>query len=260
MSSDSCCPPGSLPALTPDNARTLDGAEVDCDGVPAYVVTPPAGSATGALVVLHDVHGWRGGRVRSVCDQLARHGFAVVLPDLYRGGGGVNDYGGFATETGKDFLRRFTPAVLKMDMAKVARYCRGRGWESLGTFGHCWGAWAMAVTAAETAPVGQVTSHPSLHVGEVLGLGFPPKVAVALLRGPQLFMPAGNDPAAVKTGGELVNALGDRVAVHEYPDMAHGWVPRGDASVPAVARDVGDAVSRTGAFFAPLLTVQSRPN
>ena len=45
---------------------------------------------------------------------------------------------------------------------------------------------------------------------------------------------------------------------HTFADMQHGWVPRGDASDPNVARDVADALARAVAFFEAHLLAPTR--
>ena len=42
-------------------------------------------------------------------------------------------------------------------------------------------------------------------------------------------------------------------AVFAVPEMQHGWVPRGDLSVPAVERDVKAALEQATAYFTRLL-------
>ena len=68
--SSSCCPPGSLPALQEDTARELSGELVNDK---LYYSAPPSASTKGILVI-YDVFGFSGGRIKSVCDQLALAG------------------------------------------------------------------------------------------------------------------------------------------------------------------------------------------
>ena len=46
--------------------------------------------------------------------------------------------------------------------------------------------------------------------------------------------PAANDPDHYKDGTlkALVEATGNACITHEFKEMKHGWVPRGDASDP----------------------------
>ena len=94
---------------------------------------------------------------------------------------------------------------------------------------------------------------------------------------PVFLLPAGNDPDSVKPGGALLAPLeakfGDKVksvectcvpslplgwphcphcpraCVCAVPDMAHGWVPRGDLAKPEVVRDVTKAIELAVDYF-----------
>ena len=81
-SSDSCCPPGSHPALINDSKRELAGSVVDVDGLPCYFVAPKAKVKDlqgAAIVVIYDVHGFGPGRPKSVCDALSATGVPVIM-------------------------------------------------------------------------------------------------------------------------------------------------------------------------------------
>jgi hypothetical protein len=60
---DSCCPAGSLPALTEDTGRELFGTVHELQsGLTVYSVAPPeeragGSAATKAVIVIYDVHG-----------------------------------------------------------------------------------------------------------------------------------------------------------------------------------------------------------
>jgi len=76
----SCCPDGSCPALTEDTSRTLMGSVSE----KMYYVAPPEPSTSGILVI-YDVFGFSGGRIKSVCDTLALGSYHVAMPDVYDG-------------------------------------------------------------------------------------------------------------------------------------------------------------------------------
>ena len=62
---------------------------------------------------------------------------------------------------------------------------------------------------------------------------------VSTVRCPQLLLPAGNDADMVKEDGEVIKLLrekefGDDCSVHTYPEMAHGFMCRGDVQRPEV--------------------------
>ena len=68
---------------------------------------------------------------------------------------------------------------------------------------------------------------------------------------PQCLMPAGNDPEHYKDGSlkAIIEGTGNACVVQEFPEAAHGWVPRGDATSKEVARDVEAAIALATSFF-----------
>lgn len=67
-----------------------------------------------------------------------------------------------------------------------------------------------------------------------------------------MILPAGNDPETVKPGGQVetwIQSTGQLVQIYEFPEMRHGWVPRGNVEMPAVARDVQLALQKTVEFL-----------
>jgi hypothetical protein len=68
---------------------------------------------------------------------------------------------------------------------------------------------------------------------------------------PMCFMPAGNDDDHYRDGTlkKLIEANGHECLAVDFPDMKHGWVPRGDVSAPEVARDVQQALDTAVTFF-----------
>ena len=62
-----------------------------------------------------------------------------------------------------------------------------------------------------------------------------------------MILQAGNDNENGKPGSEVETILkslpfGDQCVLKEYPNMLHGWLPRGDLSKPEVVREVTDAM------------------
>ena len=100
-----CCPPGSHPALVLDKSREKLNGKVQTleSGLVVYTVPPGgegAASCKKAVIVVYDVHGFSGGRIKGVCDTIAAAGYHVVMPDVYGDEVGINDKGGFASDTG----------------------------------------------------------------------------------------------------------------------------------------------------------------
>jgi len=71
---------------------------------------------------------------------------------------------------------------------------------------------------------------------------------------PQLVLTAGQDHDNEKKGGLAqkvwsVMPFGDKCEFREYPDMAHGWVTRGDTRDPKVANAAKAALNSVIGFF-----------
>ncbi len=82
----------------------------------------------------------------------------------------------------------------------------------------------------------------------------PPSSALPLCL--HICLSAGNDPESYDATGAMFAALkagnpdSDTV---KFPDVVHGWVPRGDISVPNVKEAVDSAMERTYAYFAKFM-------
>ena len=85
MQSDSCCPNGSLPSLRPGDNVVITGSEFLIGDLPVYVSKGQGKEITSAVLVGYDIYGFHGGRIRSICDEIAAAGYLVILPDYFRG-------------------------------------------------------------------------------------------------------------------------------------------------------------------------------
>eukprot|EP00949_MAST-11_sp_MAST-11-sp1_P000376 g376.t1 len=251
MSEDSCCPPGSWPGLAEDNTRDLSGkTQVTASGLVNYVVSGESAADKG-VVFIYDVHGFSGGRVKSVCDAVAMAGFHCCMPDVYGKEAGVNDFGGFGSPGGKEFLQKHTWDTLEPKLDESIQILKEKGATKIAAVGFCWGAWVVFKLSTTGKISAGASCHPSIKVGKILFDEEENDIA-SKVKCPQLLLPAGNDPDNLKDGGELVGivrGLGVDCETTEYPEMLHGWVIRGDATQPAVARDVKAAVDQVTAFF-----------
>ena len=68
---------------------------------------------------------------------------------------------------------------------------------------------------------------------------------------PMALLPAGNDDDHYRDGTlkKIIEDNGYECLEADFPDMQHGWVPRGDISKPEVARDVQKALDTAVAFL-----------
>lgn len=240
-----CCPSGSWPALVAADEYTPVGTEAVLEEgpdepLPIYTVGKPGAKA---VIVLPEVFGWSG-RLKGICDTLANEGYLVVMPDCHRGdtAAGKADFAAWARET--------PWAKVNKDLLAVMAFLEAKGATSVGAIGFCWGVWALAKASSEGFDLKcGVGPHPSTKL-EGMVFGGDEKAMLEAAKMPILLMPASNDAAALKPGGELCTVVeangGESVS---YDDMTHGWASRGDLSKPEVARDAKDCYKRSIAFF-----------
>ena len=247
---DVCCPPGSLPALAEDTTREVSGTVSEVGGLTIYYVAPPAPIDRGILVI-YDVHGFSGGRIKGVCDTLAAAGFHVAMPDVYKGEnigmkGGLKD-----NPAGRDWLKGHTEwSTLGPALDPALGLLRAKGATKLGAVGFCWGAYGVFKLSADSKIAAGVSCHPSIKLGQEF-FGESVEAQAAAAKCAMCMLPAGNDPEYYTDGtlSKIIEGNGHACEATAFPEMAHGWVPRGDASDPAVARDVKAALEIASAFL-----------
>lgn len=208
------------------------------------------------ILAFSDVFGPMSGRHRRICDEMATAipGSLVCLPDLFDG-----------EPICPDFLDSKFPGLrLKLFFPKMLYRIRYRyGWTKLGpkiqalvdsfsslsssipmcTFGFCFGGY-LAVKASSTGSFrGAVGFHPSLIVGRLQSSPHSEKDAdlAKAVRCPQLMIPAQNDDASVKPGGEFTNLVATAYPLSKsvcFENMVHGWMTRG-ADDPMLPQPAG---------------------
>ena len=126
--------------------------------------------------------------------------------------------------------------------------------------GTCWGAWAVFHTSALGKLACGVNCHPSVGLEGMFGGS---DMALAeLVTCPMMMLPAAGDSDNTKPGGDMqtlfdTKPFGADCVYQEFPEMQHGWVPRGDIADEAVARDVKLAMEMAKGFFAKYLIESS---
>ena len=121
---------------------------------------------------------------------------------------------------------------------------RAQGCETIGGVGFCWGTYPLMKLAAAGRIQAAVACHPSLSLGlKFFGESVADQVAAA--KCPVVFMPAGNDPDIYRDG----TLASPECTFADFPDMQHGFVPRGDTSKPEVERDVRRAIDLATTFL-----------
>lgn len=241
----SCCPDGSLPGLVEDSARTLSGVVTE----KMYLVEPPSPSEVG-VVVIYDIFGFSGGRIKSVCDGLALGGFHVAMPDVYDGGD-LKSKGMFENPEAVAWLKGLTVWETQKELLEPAfAALEKKGVKKIAAVGFCWGAYGVCKLASEGKIGAGASFHPSLKIGNMF-FGESEEDQVKVTKAPLAFYPAGNDPDMYKDGtlANLVNAAGFDCETVEFPNQQHGFVARGDTSDPELANDVKKALELCTAFL-----------
>ena len=73
-----CCPPNSHAYLAPDYKEV--GSVIEIDGTELYI---SGQTSTGkGILIIPDVYGFHGGRVRNIADQFAEAGYFAIVPKL----------------------------------------------------------------------------------------------------------------------------------------------------------------------------------
>jgi dienelactone hydrolase len=186
-----------------------------------------------AVIVLPEVFGWAG-RLKGICDSLAKEGYLAIMPDCHRGD----------TANGKADVVSWVSTFpwegrVKEDFSALFSHLSSLGVTRVCSIGFCWGSWANSKAASEGLALACcVGAHPSVKLEE---FAFKADQA-ALLRKvgcPMLLLLASNDDPKLKKDGELGSiVVGAGGEVVEFADMTHGWMSRGDIGDEAVKRDV----------------------
>jgi len=238
-----CCPIGSEPKLAA--TYTPRGKLINVNDLPVYTI----GEGNKVIIIITDVFGYDSGRSQLISDQFADEGFRVLLPDLFRGDNwNSDDWSKFG-----EWVKKFLWEKLERDFTEnLFPYLEGQGVKSIGMVGMCWGDYIVFKASSTGKVTAGVGFHPTLN-------RFPETTEqlAEAVKCPQFLMPAGNDPEDIKEGGAVEKILtpkfGDKFRIKTFPDVNHGWVPRGDLSKPEVARDVKEAMRLAVDYFKELL-------
>ena len=258
----SCCPPESLPSLASNPVAGLSGGKGTVGGVDCYI---SGSGTTSAVIIFSDVWGWDSGRIRELADELAAEGHLVVIPKLLQPAlEGGTDGDGLPPDfdlgaRGADFGPWVTAvpwSKLEPQVNALLDEINGRGISKIGCMGTCWGAWATFQTSATGRIACGVNCHPSVGLEAMFG-GDDIQLADTV-QCPMMMLPASGDAENTKPGGEMnklfdTKPFGADCVYQEFPEMEHGWVPRGDTSDETVARDVKAAMALAKGYFAKFL-------
>jgi len=248
-----CCPPGSFPALSLTN-KTTKGKVVSVPGADFYIVGDFV-EAGKVAVLIPDIFGWDGGRVRQVADHIAEQLKipAVVLRSLSPYIAGSDDDGlphGYDFSVpdpnrGEWIKSQSWGNTLKPRIEALFKHFKEKKVTHVGLVGFCWGGWAICHVAANHPDFVSVLSiaHPSIGV-EAMSGGSPAELCKRV-KCPVQLLPAKNDGDEYREGGELFsifkqNNPKSETSGHLFDDVVHGWTVRGE--VPQFASQISKAI------------------
>ena len=269
-----CCTARAHRALHLAEAQE-HGREIMVNGIPCYESLPSGSQKVPAVLVFSDIFGWRSGRTRQICDEIAeKAGVQVLLPNFFHEDGS-NDaeplsgcsavwfiakrilYYSWSSKHNSwwafsmyPFFWTRTKHVEPMMREKLLPHLTGSYPRPIGVLGFCWGGWMAFHSASLPEIQCAVAMHPSVNMEKFHG-GSSVDVYNAMSC-PTMCLAAGDDPEEVKPSGTLSQALSQRGLasfLQEYPDMKHGWVPRGSSSDPGIAAAVTKAVHQSVQFL-----------
>eukprot|EP00597_Dinobryon_sp_UTEXLB2267_P016197 CAMPEP_0201096530 /NCGR_PEP_ID=MMETSP0812-20130820/5509_1 /ASSEMBLY_ACC=CAM_ASM_000668 /TAXON_ID=98059 /ORGANISM="Dinobryon sp., Strain UTEXLB2267" /LENGTH=256 /DNA_ID=CAMNT_0047350843 /DNA_START=70 /DNA_END=840 /DNA_ORIENTATION=+ len=250
----SCCPENSLPYLAP--SYTVKGTiQAHSNGHEFYVSGDP--TLKKAVLIIPDIYGWNGGRTRNIADYYADNGYYAIVPKILQPAmEGAVDGDGHADVP---FNLQYTISItwegcVQPRVQSMIEHLKSVGIEKAVMIGFCWGGWVLAHTLSDSEMSGLfvcgAVPHPSIQLEQAYG-GKPVELLSRVTR-PMLLMPAQNDSDSYREGGEWFEALlmnNPSSATIDFPTMTHGWVPRGDVSIPGMEAEVERALSSMLAFF-----------
>jgi dienelactone hydrolase len=285
-----CCPADSLPPSLHETPhcgavlRTHDGMRVYVSASdPASTPSDARAQAERALALAHrvivvftDVYGMDAARHKRFADDLASAiggNTVAIVPDLFRENPIMQPW--FPEYLPVWFGTKLLGAVpmlyrLKFifDEAQVIEReikgvllpwldnVTGAARPALSCVGFCYGGWVVgrALAALPNRFRCGVGIHPSFNVAVAHG-STEVEVAEGIGEMPLLLLPAGNDSATIKPGGDACRILAKARGVRDedvsrpFEEMTHGWVSRGDSRDEGIAKEQARALEMAAEFL-----------
>lgn len=190
----------------------------------------------------------------------------LSVPSLDEGTDGDGFPSSFSFQTrGADFakyIKEFPYTVISSKISSALQILMNGGCSCVGVIGFCWGGWLLCHLFGDSNVSSQVLAgvicpHPTITLEEGVYGGSNVTLCSKIQR-PICLMPAGNDPDLYREGGDIFKAMQDSQPLSttiSFPEMVHGWVPRGDIKNELVNRDVNLALTEANNFFTKILTL-----
>ncbi len=222
-------------------------------GLPGYYVTPVGREKFPAVIVLMEAFGlnqW----CRSICDRLAKSGFAAIAPDFYRGTS--YQYTDIAGAIGK--LKSLNDDAVMSDVGKSIDFLGGKTeiiTNAIGVIGFCMGGryaflanavYGGKIKAAVSFYGGGIDALPGNQLGQKSLLN-----RVTTMQAPIMLMYGAEDQLiAADEHGKVATALSKakkRYILNLFPNAGHGFMCNERDSYEPIA--AGEAWMMTTGFL-----------
>ncbi|KAL2825358.1 dienelactone hydrolase family protein [Aspergillus cavernicola] len=239
-----CCFTGSLHEGDPT------GEIKQIDTFRAYIASPKGNEKPDkAVILLSDIFGIFPNN-QLVADGFARHGYLVVLPDLFNGDQvKVGDYDAKKIDIGSWISRHTVDDVAPVVEAAMTYLRADLGVKSVAAAGYCFGAKYVVRYLKEGAIDSGYIAHPSLVTNDELGAIQRP-LAISAAEHDTIFTTAKRHASE-----EILIGTGQGFQINLFSGVSHGFASRGDLSQPHVLFAKGQAFAQAVAWFEHTLQI-----
>ncbi|NWV63289.1 CMBL Carboxymethylenebutenolidase, partial [Malurus elegans] len=117
------------------------GQEVQIEYLKAYICRPSVFTDK-AVIVAHDVFGWRFPDIRYIVDLMASHGYIAICPDFFKGTKPWTSTDHWADFS--DWMKNHDPMKVDKEADVVLKYLKEQcGAKKIGIVGFSWGGMAV---------------------------------------------------------------------------------------------------------------------
>ncbi len=239
MTTKACCD-GGLPSKC--NGGEPGGKVIELQSFAGKPALPcyEVGEGDKAVIAVYDIFGFtENKRTRLVCDEIARAGYRVILPDFYRGTDVLKEFGTFPPAGGIEAVGEWVTRVAPFDQTVrevnevVVKHLQGKGAKSIGVLGFCWGGKIAVLSSTSELIKAGVGIHPSFLSPD----------DCEKITSPQMFLTAGNDPPIDPVWEAMSHKpFFDKCFRKCFKDMSHGWSLRADMNDPVQGNQANEAI------------------
>jgi len=205
---NTCCPTEILPISTTYKPQ-YDQIYV------ARSASTTTTTTTRGLVFIPDIFGPHPNAYQ-IADQLASHGYIVVIPDFFRGDHWTLEtfppVNGFDSMEWTNFLSNLTYDSMKPKVQMGIDILRGLGVTSIAAVGFCWGGSIAIQALTEGLVMAAASPHPSFLTTDMM----------MKIQGPVCILPTQDDGQLLGMK-EAAESTGHKVVYQYFDDVHHGF-------------------------------------